>query len=350
MSTASIRKLANMTDAYEVKGSPREVKFGRRRIADLTVRSVHDDRNALSPLADLADLRFLRLERVSSVDLSPLAGLGIESLEIAEVSHLDLEPIADLPALDALVLQSISECTVPNPWPLPASLRALSFSSFGAKAPASMVAELLSAVAWEALPQLVLLDIALGDGSPGAPLRHDFSFLRHLPLLESLSLWQGVRHSGENPSPLEPPFSGLPRGLRRVHVAVAEPAVVEPALMTYLGWSSWPADAGPGVVELEPLPDPAPDPTPGDSRGSFMPHPPDANGEPWSMYGSVYDALDDPDVATEYDALELFKKRLATSDPKLLSRLEFDQEADGTGIEAPTLAELQSVRRHLGFT
>ena len=44
----------------------------------------------------------------------------------------------------------------------------------------------------------------------------DLGFLAALPGLRHLELEDGVRHAGPGPSPLEPPFVGLPEGLERL--------------------------------------------------------------------------------------------------------------------------------------
>lgn len=50
------------------------------------------------------------------------------------------------------------------------------------------------------------------------------------------------------------------------------------------------------------------------------------------MYGSFYERLDGSVGETEYEALKEVKRRIRKADPALLERLEFDHEADGTGV------------------
>lgn len=78
------------------------------------------------------------------------------------------------------------------------------------------------------------------------------------------------------------------------------------------------------------------------------------DGGPWLTYGSLADAFADRDppvdFETEYDALGAARKQIRAHDPKLLARLDFDQESSGTGIAAPTREDLVRVMSILDLT
>jgi hypothetical protein len=52
---------------------------------------------------------------------------------------------------------------------------------------------------------------------------------------------------------------------------------------------------------------------------------------------------------TEHDALRAARKTLKEADPQLLRRLDFDPEADGTGIMARTREDLVAALAILGI-
>jgi hypothetical protein len=77
---------------------------------------------------------------------------------------------------------------------------------------------------------------------------------------------------------------------------------------------------------------------------------PEDDGDPWSVYASLYLAAEGRDGETEYDVLKVARRRLRESDPALLRRLDFDPEANGTGILARSREDLEAALRILGLT
>jgi hypothetical protein len=61
------------------------------------------------------------------------------------------------------------------------------------------------------------------------PIHVDLGFPRQLPALRDLDLSQRVRHARDGPSPLDPPFEGLSRGLERVSIDPDDPEPVRDA-------------------------------------------------------------------------------------------------------------------------
>ncbi len=55
----------------------------------------------------------------------------------------------------------------------------------------------------------------------------------------------------------------------------------------------------------------------------------------WHTYGSLWEAFDGRYRGSEYDALQAARRLLRRAAPALLRRMDFDPEADGTGIFAP---------------
>lgn len=67
------------------------------------------------------------------------------------------------------------------------------------------------------------------------------------------------------------------------------------------------------------------------------------------MYGSLWEAFDGQYGATEYEALQVARGLIRREAPELLRRLDFDQEADGTGIAARRRRDLVRVLQILGI-
>ena len=55
------------------------------------------------------------------------------------------------------------------------------------------------------------------------------------------------------------------------------------------------------------------------------------------------------DDETEYDAIETATAKLRAVDARLLERLDFDHESDGTSITAPTREDLERTLEILGI-
>lgn len=60
----------------------------------------------------------------------------------------------------------------------------------------------------------------------------------------------------------------------------------------------------------------------------------------WSIFADVHDLLG---VADNFDAETRLRELLATTDPELLARLEFDSDADALGVVGPAEADLRRV-------
>jgi hypothetical protein len=158
--------------------------------------------------------------------------------------------------------------------------------------------------------------------------------LRLLPRLRHLRIHTGVRHRGPSPSPLEPPFDGLPPSLERIQIDAWDPEPVAAALQARF------PDAVRGVFQRY-GPEPA--------YASWTVHPPSGEDETWSTYGSRADAFGGTTEDTEGAALRRARRKLKAADPALLGRLEFDPESSGTGISAPSRADLEAALTILGI-
>jgi hypothetical protein len=318
---------------YRISGSLDGIQPGDRMVQTLWVRGLGSRTGeGLRPLAAFRSLRRLHLERISGVDLAPLAGLDLEILDIQEVRDVDLAPIARLKRLTYLQLVSVRDCRVPERLTLPLSLQILGVAYHDdLREP---FAALLAAIDWDGLAGLESLNLS---GDPGWPVRIDLGFITRLQRLKSLKL-DCVWHGGGKPSPLEPPFDGLPRTLRRVRVDAWEPAALRRALQEHL-----PPGAEVSVQRREDVDDG------GDGNGEWELIPPEGSVREWSTYGSLWDAMHAGDDETEYDAMEAAKRCISAAAPELLKRLDFDHESDGTGISAPTREDLESALRILGL-
>ena len=140
----------------------------------------------------------------------------------------------------------------------------------------------------------------------------------------------GVWHRGPEPSPLEPPFTGLTKTLRRVSLDAWEPDALRAALEEYLLVASVMV-----VQRYEPE--------------THEPWAIDHDDDEWVTYGSLWEAMDAGDDETEYDAMKAAKRMIRSADPKLLARLDFDHESDGTGIAARTREDLERALGILGL-
>src|SRR5204863_3858936 len=113
-------------------------------------------------------------------------------------------------------------------------------------------------------------------------------FLRHLQRLELLDIRRGVWHAGPAPSPLEPPFDGLPRSLTELRIDAWDPEPLKEQLHKLLGFK-------PEVRQrYEPEP----------QKASWTISAPSAGVEVWRTYGSLADAFAGQDFDTEYAALQ----------------------------------------------
>lgn len=318
---------------YDVSGSLDGLTLGRRVVKELEVKRLDGPgTQGLAPLSAFSDLRRLMLEQVRDVDLGALSGLELELLRLQDVAGVDLGALSRLDGLRWLILACLDEdCRVPDQLALPGSLRTLALGEWRHGQSGELTRRILSAIDWARLSDLTSLDVRI-DHVP--PIEADLSFLGDLPRLESLSII-GVDHRGPMPSPLEPPFDGLSRNLRRVGVEADDPVAVDEALRQH---------AGPalelGVRQRRPY---TPPPTP------WAIHPPATAGSRWSAYGSLADAAGLSRDETESTALRSARTRLREADPALLRRLDFDSESSGTAIIAASREDLVAALHVLGL-
>jgi hypothetical protein len=328
---------------YRLTGDLAELNGpGRRVVRDLEVLNVHGPPDALDGLVPFTDLRRLGLSGIDGMRLEPLTRLTLTTLAISNSRGLDLEPLAGLDGLSQLLLTGLEDCQVPARLALPTSLRYLVLVSDSPGATPRVISALVKAIDWVSLAGLEMLDLYAGGAHAVAPVRADLGLLRHLPNLKRLEMAAGVIHAGAGPSPLEPPFDGLSRRLEWLRIEGEDPDRLQAQLQQYLP-STYPV-----VYPRPPYPD---GDAPIEEREWEILEPdaqvPDA---PWQTYGSLADALIGDAFAVEHDGLEIAEAKLKAEDPERFRRLEFDPEANGTGIYARSREDLEWVKRTLGLT
>jgi hypothetical protein len=298
---------------------------------DETVESLYVEhvgpgtREGLGPLARFPDLRHLELEVVSGVDLEPLADLRLESLSLRYVRDVDLAPLADMKGLGALSALNLRDVRVPPALALPASLRVLSLYNDGFRETGAPVKAMVEAIDWSALGRLRDLDLIVGD----EPIRVDLGFLRGLPKLQRIEIPYGVHHHGE----VRSPFAGLAPSLRQIWIDAWQPDRVKRALKRQYPRASV-------YVQKRHRWDP--------SQRDFALMPPDDGIRTWGCYGSLWEVFDGR-YRTEYAAERAARRMLRRAAPRLLRRLEFDPESDGTGIDTRRRRDLVRALRILGI-
>jgi hypothetical protein len=200
------------------------------------------------------------------------------------------------------------------------------------------VVALLDAVDWSALSDLTMLDIRVGG--TGEPLvEADLGFLRELPRIDNLWV-SGVRHIGPEPSPLEPPFDGLSRGLRRVIFEASDPVAAEAAMRRYVTMPDDELRIGVHLLSTA---------VAGEAEPPWaITEPIEADGH-WFAYGSLAEHAGQGRDSTEYDALTAARRVLRAADPALLRRLDFDPESSGTTILATSRDDLATALSILGL-
>jgi hypothetical protein len=309
---------------FMASGSLRGLEPGRREVLDLTVGRGAE---TLEPLAAFKDLRWLCLERVEDVNLLPLTGLTLESLECRDLTGVDLGPLAAMTTLRSVSLTGLHDCPVPGRLVLPGSLERLEIGSLGGDA--GNIAELVRAIEWPVLENVRILSLT---GTPDAYVDADLSLVRYLPRLESV-LVRSVRHRGAAPSPLEPPFEGLSAALRWISF---EPVDREAALAVLrVRFPGAELKIGQWVEEDETV-------EPWTVRA------PTSDVPEWATYGSIADLPAFHDYEEEYEAMQAARKLIRAADPALARRLDFDPESNGTGISAPTHRDLLKALEIIG--
>ncbi len=339
MTVGKLRKVpgaAPETGMYAASGTLEGVSPGRRVVRSLRVRRLDASSvDGLAPLAGFADLEYLELEYLTGVDLGPVADLpaGV-TIDLRELRGVDLAPLAQLRSVDGLQLLNVGDdCGVPQELVLPRSLRSLMCVNDARGLSGGPIKGLVEAIDWAGLPDLRTLDAGVGGNEPLAAIELDLGFLRLLPNLERLDLTHGVWHDGRGPSPLQAPFEGLSRKLTWLRVDAWEPAPLKAQLTEYLGGRFVP------TVYQRYGPQPA--------AASWTVHA-SSDGELWHTYGSLYDLFDGRAGEVEGDALKEARRRIRAVDRGLLARVDFDQESSGTGISAPSRADLDAVLAILG--
>jgi hypothetical protein len=316
---------------------------GRRTVRELTVRRLEADTDSgLSALSMFPDLEDLTLEKVAGVDLAALAQTHILGLGLFEVSRVDLGVLAALDQLQGLMIIQIGDCTIPAKLRLAGSLEGLTIFNDGSGLSGQPVADLVERIDWSCLGGLRTLLLHVGGNHELAPVGVDLSFLAQLPELRTLRIERGIFHDGPGPSPLEPPFPGLSRNLTWVRVDAVDPEPLRAAFEEIIVTPA-PSDPGPhGVTVYKRFPH--------ESRpaGSVDWEIRAFDGGGWGVYGSLYAAVDS-DEETEYEAAERAQERLLSADAELAKRLDFDPEANGTGIYAESREDLETALRLLGL-
>ena len=325
MTRRALKKLDWPPRTYRWRGPLEGLAPGRRQVESL---ELHNPSGDLSVLAAFGDLRELVVGDGEGLDLSPLTTLALERLYLRVVGS-DLSPVERLSGLESFGFSSPGEVVVPERWALPASLRRLSF--FSEDESPRAVEQVLRAIDWSRLSDLRSLDVI---GDVDEPIRLDWGLLRSLPRLERLEARRGAWHDDSAPSPLEPPFDGLPRGLTWLRIDAWDPDAIGPALAAYLGR---PADDPPVVYQRYP------------PQGRRPPWSLLEDDDGWQVYGSLHERADSDEVETEYDAAELAEQRLRDADPDLAARLVFDPENAGTGIYAASRDDLRRALTILGL-
>lgn len=340
MTKASLRKRPGTLPEdgiYDVTGSLDGIQPGRRIVKHLEVRRLGGyTAEGLRPLTAFEDLRELDLVHTSDLDLTPLTELRLEGLSIDTGERLDLSPLSSMTDLVGLLLFDLVDCGVPDVLSLPATLRQLTIGVDGANRTGDPVRMLVNAIDWSGLPKLRSLALSVGGNEPLRPIEVDLGFLAELRELEDVDIRFGVWPDPRRPSPLDPPFEGLPRTIKSVSIESWTPDIVAAELSRYLDTNrvlvhqrySIPTERCPWAID-----------------------PPEPGQAEWSMLGSLYDAFDGRDrereLATEEEALQAACRRIRVADAALLTRLDFDRDSSSTLITAPSRDDLEATLRLL---
>ena len=331
--TMSALRKDTWPDSYRVRGGLDGIDGpGRRTVRRLTISGMHG--GDLSALRAFSDLTWLVLEDIEDVDMTALTDLSLETLDVGPARGLDLAPLAELRGLRGLSLGGLDAVHVPDQLRLAAELHTLGLIADTAGVNADSVERLIATIDWASLDGLRELTVRAGWSQRVPPAHVDLGFLTHLSTLERLDMVSGVLHAGTAPSPLEPPFAGLPRGLTYVRVEADDPTATKAALQRYLAHPEDPVGEDVIVVQRHPYDDV------GERDADWAIVPSDAG---WQTYGSLADTLGPDAFDVEYDALQVAQRRVRDVDVALFERVEWDHEADGTGIYAPSRADLERV-------
>jgi hypothetical protein len=330
-----LRRVPNTTPEqgiFYVDGSLDGIRPDGRVVRELWVSRLRGPTaEGLQPLAAFPELRQLELEWVSGVDLTPLTTLRLRILSVRDARDLDLAPLAGLRSLEHLSVVNVRNVNVPPALALSPTLRSVDFLNDGYRLTGDPVKALVDAIDWSQLSGLQFLGLMVGGLDPAPPISVDLGFLRGLTRLKWLRIEQGIRHRGPQSSPLAPPFAGLPRSLREIRIDSPQPKRLERALKRRFRRAA--VSVSPRVPYR-----------PGTGSWTIFRH---SDGS-WGTYGSFCEAAEGRDGDTEHAALQAAKRRLRATHPALLERLDFDQEAEGTGVAAPRRSDLVKLLRLIG--
>lgn len=314
---------------YELSGTLAGITGpGRRKVTWLEITHLGPEED-LSVLHNFPDLDVLMLGGLTGTNLAPLAGLSPRYLSLGGSDEVDLGVLNQMQGLQQLAIGHMRTLTTPPlrlPW-----LRQLELSVWDRHYDGAFIPKVVDAIDWAACDSLWSLVLEVGGLDEIRPVEVDLGFLRQLPALKRLWVRKGVWHRGAGPSPLQPPFDGLPTSLQDIQIDAWEPQAVRPALIKHLG--------GPDTISVPQryaYEEPEPPWTITEYDGQFL------------VYGRLYENedLDDPN---EYDACRRAKTRLRKADPALLRRLDIDPESAGTGITAHSREDLEQALRILGL-
>ena len=322
-------------DRYKTTGSIEGLVQGRRTIRELTIRNAE---GGFAQLATLKDLARLSVEGGTGLDLASLASLPTQCgyVDFAALRDTDLGRLK-LPETATMVgiFSPHASCAVSGVPGLPSRLMYLGLLAQGTSS-GGVLQRFVDRVRWDNLGQLNRLDIHVDAQADGYPLEVDLGFLRHLPRLERADFF-GVRHRRSvGPSPLEPPFQGLPKTLSWLRIETELPEEeLKPQIDAYLGCH----------VSVKPLYPARP------SNQPWWIYEPDADGSGlWIASGSFADHFAGQDASEEALGLRYARSLIKRADGGLLKRLDFDQEADGTMVMAKSREDMLEALALLGIS
>jgi hypothetical protein len=324
-------------DRYKTAGSIEGLVEGRRTIRELTIRNAE---GSLSALGALPNLETLIINGGRDLDLSELALLSetCDFVALASLTGTDLGALRLPSTVRSFGISSSDDtCVINQPLLLPSGLTYLGLSARG-QSSVHTLAQVIQGVRWENVGELERLLMRAETTAAGYPLEVDLGLLRDLPRLERADIF-GVRHRrSAGPSPLEPPFDGLPKTLSWLRIDTELPSEsLQAQLAEYL--------PGGGALDVGPLYPARP------ANQPWWIYEPDADGSGlWVASGSLADHFADQDFAEESRALRHARAVIKEKDVALLKRLDFDQEADGTMIMASSREDLVAALALLGIS
>jgi len=309
--------------SYRTTGNIEELAEGRREIRSLRIRSAV---GSIKSLAMLRHLESLVIDGGRELDLSELAALSTtcHSVALSALQDTDLGGLMLPETVRSFGLSSPHKtCPTSRTPGLPRGLDDLGLTARAGSSGISL-RRFIDAIQWDDLDRLERLDLHAEARAAGYPVEIDFGLFRSLPRLERSDVF-GFRHRrSAGPSPLEPPFDGLPEKLSWLRIDAELPVEeLKPAIETYLGRH----------VSVEQL---------------YLPRESDQlwwinqsdDGQRYLAIGSLADHFTEKHFAEEAQALRHARTRIKIADPALLKRLDFDQDSDSTMIVAQTRRDM----------